>query len=168
MAKVKITLDTRINSQNKEGKFPLVLRIGHKSKTRDIGFEIHLGPDQFNEETHTISGIRNAVRHAKRIQKIFSEIDLWIDENKGEIKLWDIAKLKDCIERKFFKKQSELYVFQHAGDLFDRFRVKGKFSTISSYEDALKILAKYNMKRAKKNDMANIKTLFNLDAKKGL
>lgn len=167
MAKVKITLDTRSNSQDKDGKYPLVLRIGHKSKTRDIPLKLHLKEDQFDETTREITGIQNFVRNTKRVQKIFGDVDLWIDENKAEIKLWNIAKLKDQIEKRFFNKQSELHLFEHATQVFNRFRLKGKFSTISSYEDGLKALAKFNMRKAAKDDQVIIKTLFNHDAKKG-
>jgi len=167
MAKVKITLDTRSNAKDKDGKYPLVLRMAHRSKTRDIPFHIHVHENQYNETTRAIKGIENSVRNSKRVQKLYSEIDLWIDENKAEIKLWDIAKLKDQIERKFFNKQSELLLFNHACDVFDRFRLKGKFSTIACYEDGLKILAKYNMKQKGKNDRVIIKSLFNWEAKNG-
>lgn len=166
MAKVKVTLDSRLNSCDKDGKYPLVLRISHKRKTRDIGFDIHVKNEHFNPSKTEIKGIQNAVRNSKRVQKIYADVDLWIDENKALIKLWDIAKLKDQIERKFFKKQSELHLFEHAADLFTRFRMKGKYSTIASYEDALKVLVKYNLKKAGKKDSIIIKGLFVWDTKK--
>ena len=161
MAKVKITLDTRSTSQDKEGKYPLVLRIGHKSKTRDIKLGMHLLEDQFNPDTREIRGIQNSVRNSKRIQKVYGEIDLWIDENKGEIKLWPITKLKDEIERRFFKKQSELNLLEHSAKMFYRFHSEEQYSTASSYEDALKILVKYRMKLARKDDQVIISSLFN-------
>lgn len=163
MAKVKVTLDSRLSSRDKNGRYPLVLRLSHKSKTRDIGFDIHLSPEHFNPDKIEFKGIQNAVRKSKYVQKISAEVDLWLDENKAQIKLWDIAKLKDQIERKFFRKQSELHLFQHAADLFTRFRMKGKFPTISSYEDALKVLAKYQMKKRNKPDSVIIKSLFSWD-----
>ncbi|MEQ8881613.1 MAG: tyrosine-type recombinase/integrase [Cyclobacteriaceae bacterium] len=163
MAKIKISLDTRSSSQDKDGKYPLVLRIGHKSKTRDIGLNIHVKEDQFNSDSKEIRGIQNSVRQSKRVQKIFSEIDLWIDENKAEIKLWPITKLKNEIERRFFKKQSELNVLQHGAKVLYRFHSEGRYSTVYTYEDALKILVKYQMKCAKKNDQVVIKSLFDKD-----
>ena len=83
-----------------------------------------------------------------------------MDDNKAEIKLWDIAKLKDVIERKFFKKQSELSLLEHAGNFFYRMSKSDQFKTISTYEDGLKIFVKYQMKLAKENDFAIIKTLY--------
>lgn len=160
MAKIKITLDTRANCRDINGKYPLVLRISHKSKTRDIQLNQHLLEEQFNPLTREIKGIQNSVRHTKRIQKIFGEIDLWLEENKSEIKLWGIPKLKDEIERRFFKKQSELNLLQHSAKMFYCFHSEGKYSTASSYEDALKILVKYQMKLARKDDRVTIKTLF--------
>ena len=115
MAKVKVTLDTRSSSKDKDNKYPLVLRISHKSKTRDIGFDIHVLEDQFDEATCSLSGIQNSVRNSKRVQKMYADIDLWLDENKGEVKLWPISLLKDNIEKKFFKKQSQLSLLQHVG-----------------------------------------------------
>lgn len=166
MAKVKVVLDKREDHRHKDGRCSLVLRISHKSKTRDIGFDIYVLENNFNVETRVIKGITNSVRYTKRVQKMFADVDLWLDENKAEIKLWDIAKLKDQIERKFFKKQSELHLFHHAADLFTRFRLKGKFSTIASYEDALKVLVKYEMKKRSKSDSIIIKSLFSWDGKK--
>ena len=95
MAKVKITLYKREGHKHKDGRFPLVLRISHKSKTRDIPLDINVYENQFNEVTGKFSGIQNQVRNTKRIQKLFGDVDLWIDENKSKIKLWDIGKLKD-------------------------------------------------------------------------
>lgn len=161
MAKVRITLDTRSNSKTKEGNFPLVLRISHQSKTRDVGLNLHVKPENFIEETNQIKGIENSVRQSKRVQKLYSDIDLWIDENKSEIKLWSIGQLKDKIEKKFFKKQSLLSVLDHGGRVLNRFKAEGQFSTASSYEDALKILVKYRMRLTNKSDQVQIKTLYN-------
>ena len=164
MAKIKLTLDTRSNSQTTDGKYPLVLRISHKSKTRDIGFDIHVFQEQIVLDPLKISGITNAVRHTKRIDKTYKEIDLWLDENKAEIKLWTIAQLKDTIERKFFNKQPELSLLDHAAKQLYRLTVEKRFSTASSYEDAVKVVVKFQMKKAGKNDQQRIKTLFNKNA----
>lgn len=167
MARIKILLDKRADHQHKDGRFPLVLRIAHRSTSRNIPLELFLFENQFNPDTREIKGIKNHVRNTNRIQKIYGDVLYWVGENKAEIKLWDIGKLKDQIEKKFFNKQSELHLFEHATQVFNRFRLKDKFSTISSYEDALKTVAKFNMRKAGKDDQAIIKTLFNHDSKKG-
>jgi hypothetical protein len=87
MATIKIVLDKRASHTTIHGKHQLVLRIGHKSKTRDIGFDIHLTADQLSFDPFKIVGIVNAERHTKRTTKMFGEIDLWLDENKAMIKL---------------------------------------------------------------------------------
>ncbi len=171
MTKVKIALDTRKSSQDKDGNFPLVLRISHKSKTRDIGFDIHIAKDNFIELEvaegekksvyFQIKGVSNSVRKTKRIQKTYSDVDLWLDENKGEIKLWPINLLKENIEKKFFNKQSQLSLLQHGAKMLCRFHAEKRFSTASSYEDALKVLVKYKKKLARKDDIEQIKDLFN-------
>ena len=160
MAKVKVALDTRSKSKNIEGKFPLVLRISHKRKTRDISFKVYLKLEQYDEAQIKFSGIQNAVSKSKRVKKTYSEIDLWLDDNKAEIKLWSIAKLKDTIERKFFKKQSELTLLEEGAKVIYRLKAEERFSTASSYESALKIFVKYRMKQAKKDDKVSISTLF--------
>ena len=175
MAKVKIALDTRNNSQDKDGKFPLVLRISHQSKTRDIGFDIHVAKENFVEfeveegqkkTVHfQIKGVANAVRKTKRIQKTYSDVDLWLDENKGEVKLWPINLLKDNIEKKFFNKQSQLSLLVHGSKMLCRFHAEKRYSTASSYEDALKIVVKYKKKLAKKDDRQQIKDLFDKSKK---
>jgi len=165
MAKFKLTLDKRADHTTKDGKFPLVLRIAHKSKTRDIGFDIHLRDDQFDEVTGRITGIQNSVRNTKRVQKIYGDVDLWLDENKASIKLWEIAMLKDQTERRFFKKQSELNILEHSAKVLYRFASEGKYSTASTYEDALKAFVKYRIKKAHKDDLVMIKTLFDQKAK---
>lgn len=161
MATVKVTLDTRSSSQTKDNKFPLVLRLGHQRKTRDISFGVNLLPEQFNASTFEITGIQNRVRNSKRVQKTYGDIDLWLDENKADIKLWTIIQLKDTIEKKFFGKQSQITVLGHASDLLRGYYLDERYSTVSSYEDALKLLVKYRMKLAKKDDKILIKTLFN-------
>ena len=175
MAKVKITLDTRSTSQDKDGKYPLVLRISHKSKTRDIPFDIHLARENFIEiededgkkktAYFEIKGVTNAVRKTKRVQKTYSDVDLWMDDNKGEIKLWDIAKLKDTIERKFFKKQNELSLLSHGGQYIKRLWLEGRYPTASSYHDALKAFVKYQINLTGGNDKVIVKSLFTENAK---
>lgn len=160
MARVKLALDKREDHTTKDGKYPLVLRLSHKRKTRDIGFNIHVKEDQFDSETTEIRGIQNSVRQSKRVQKMISDVDLWIDENKAEIKLWSVTKLKDEIEKRFFNKQSELNVLEHGARVLFRFHSEGRYSTAYTYEDALKILVKYQMKLAKKDDHVIIKSLF--------
>lgn len=170
MAKVKIALDTRAGSQTKDGKFPLVLRLSHKRKTRDIGLNIQIAKDDFIEldivdgnrkAAHfKLTGLPNAVRKTKRIHSLYSDIDLWIDENKGEIKLWPISQLKETIERKFFNKQSELSLLEHGAKVIYRFHAEARFSTASSYEDALKIVVKYRKKLSGRDDKTSIRDLF--------
>ncbi len=175
MAKVKIALDTRKTSQDKDGKFPLVLRISHQSKTRDIGFDIHIAQENFIEldtgeaqkkSAHfQIKGVANSVRKTKHVHKIYSDVDLWLDVNKGEIKLWPIGLLKENIEKKFFNKQSQLSLLEHGAKMLCRFHSEKRYSTASSYEDALKIVVKYKKKLARKDDKAQIKDLFDKSKK---
>lgn len=160
MTKVRVKLDTRLSSQDRDKKYPLVLQISHKSKTRYIGFDIHVCEDQFDNTTCSLSGIQNSVRNSKRVQKMYGDIDLWIDENKGEIKLWPISLLKDTIEKKFFKKQSQLSLLEHGAKVLCRFHAEARYSTAASYEDSLKVLVKYKMNQARKDDQVKIKSLF--------
>lgn len=170
MATVRIVLDTRPTSVDKSNKYPLVLRIGHKTQRRDIPFDVRLGKQDFVEldsgydkkkTAHfKIKGVPNPVRKTKRIQKTYSDVDLWLDENKGEIKLWPINLLKETIERKFFNKQSQLSLLEHGAKIIYRFHVEKRYSTASSYEDALKIVVKFQKKLARKDDRAQIKDLY--------
>jgi len=165
MAKVKLTLDKRIDHTAKDGKFPLVLRISHKSKTRDIGFNIHVDKDQFDPVSREIKKIDDHKRESLRVQEKFISVARWINDNEASIKLWDVAKLKNEIERKFFNRQSELNILQHSAKVLFRFVSEGKYSTASTYEDALKMFVKYRMKLARKDDRITIKTLFDQQAK---
>lgn len=175
MSKVKIALDTRKNCQDKDGKYPLVLRISHQSKTRDIGFDIHIKEENFIEldvaegqkkAVHfQIKGVPNSVRKTKRVQKTYGDVDLWLDENKGEIKLWPISLLKETIEKKFFNKQSQLSLLEHGAKMLCRFHAEKRFSTASSYEDALIVLVKYKKKLAKKDDREQVKDLIKKENK---
>ncbi|OEK03270.1 hypothetical protein BFP97_17830 [Roseivirga sp. 4D4] len=170
MATVRIVLDTRPSNVDKNNKYPLVLRIGHKTQRRDIPFYIRLGKEDFIEldsiegkkkTAHfKLKGVTNPVRKTKRIHSLYSDIDLWMDENKGEIKLWPITQLKETIERKFFNKQSELSLLKHGAKLIYRFHAEARFSTASSYEDALKIVVKYRKKLFGKDDKQSIPDLF--------
>ncbi len=160
MATARIILDQRAHCKDGNGAYPLVVRIGHKSQNRDIPLDIHALPSQFNIETRKITGITNAVRHSKRVQKLYSDIDLWLDENKAIIKLWTISKLKQEIERLFFNKQNELTLLQHGAKYLQRLIAEERFPTASSYQDALKVFVKFQMKQQKQNDKVKIKTLF--------
>lgn len=160
MASVKISLDKRSSNKTIDDKYALVLQIGHQSKTRYIPFDVHVRDDQFDSVTGKLSGILNSVRQTKRTQKILSEVDLWIDENNEMIKLWPIEKLKLEIERQFFNKQSTLSMLGFGGRYLHRLATEGRYSTASSYEDALKAFVKYKMHLAGKPDNETIKTLY--------
>ncbi|MEQ9262028.1 MAG: tyrosine-type recombinase/integrase [Owenweeksia sp.] len=160
MATVKVTLDKRASNTTVDGMHPMVLRIGHKSKTRDIPFHIHVHADQYDPNTGEITGIRNAVRNTKRVRKIFSDVDLWVDDNQGLIKNWEIDFLKQKIEKRFFNKQESRTILTWGAVYLDRLKKEKRYGTADSYEDALKALVKYRKKLKKKDDKASIKTLF--------
>ena len=162
MATIKITFDKRSSNTTKDKKYPLVLRVGHQRKTRDISFNLHLRENQYNFRTGKITGILNAVRHTKRTRKIFSDIDLWIDEHDGEIRNWEMERLKSEIEQHFFKKAPSRTILNHGGVYLHRLRLENRFSTASSYEDALKSLVKFRKSMKGKDDRALIKTLFEI------
>ena len=161
MATIKVTLDKRLSGRTKDNKFPLVLHIGHKRKTRSIPFNLHLKQNHYNNKTGKISGILNAVRHTKRTQKIFSDVDLWIDENEGEIKKWEMDRLKSEIEQRFFNISPSRTILNHGGKYLSRLRLEQRFSTASSYEDALKSLIKYR-RHLKGLEDSKIKTLYEI------
>lgn len=165
MATIKITFDKRSGHKTKNKKSPLVLRIGHARKTRDISFNLHLKENQYDFETGKITGIMNAVRHTKRTRKTYSDVDLWIDEHEGEIKNWEMSKLKQEIEQRFFKKSPSRTILNHGGKYLYRLRMEGRFSTASSYEDALKSLIKYR-RHLKGIADAKIKTLYEIKEEK--
>ena len=160
MATIKITLDKRSSNTTKDKKFPLVLRIGHKRKTRDISFNIHIKENQYDFETGKIEGIPFAVRHTKRTRKIYSDVDLWIDENEGQIKNWEMERLKQEIEQRFFNKQPSRTILNYGAIYLGRLRMEKRFSTASSYEDALKALVKYRLYLKGLDDTILIKSLF--------
>ena len=162
MATIKITFDKRSSNTTKDNKFMLVLRIGHDRKTRYIPFNLHLKENQYDAKTGKITGIMNAVRHTKRTQKTFSDVDLWIDEHEGEIRRWDMDRLKSEIEQRFFKKSPSRTILNYGGVYLHRLRMENRFSTASSYEDALKALIKFRKKRKGQDDTALIKTLYNV------
>ena len=162
MATIKLTFDKRSSNTTKDNKFMLVLRISHNRKTRYISLNLHLKENQFNPVTGNITGIMNAVRHTKRIRKIYSEVDLWLAEHEGEIQKWEIKKLKSEIERIFFKKSPSHSILNHGAVYLNRLRLEDRYSTASSYEDALKALIKFRKSRKGQDDTVLIKTLYEL------
>jgi integrase len=162
MATIKLTFDKRSSNTTKDNKFMLVLRISHNRKTRYISFNLHLKENQFDPATGNITGIMNSVRHTKRIRKIYSEVDLWLAEHEGEIRKWEIKKLKSEIERIFFKKSPSHSILNHGAVYLNRLRLEDRYSTASSYEDALKALIKFRKSRKGQDDTALIKTLYEL------
>ncbi len=159
MATIKITFDKRASNTTKDNKFMLVLRIGHNRKTRDIPFNLHLKENQYDFSTGKIKGIMNAVRHTKRTRKTYSDVDLWLYEHEGEIKNWEMNRLKSEIEQRFFKKSPSRTILNHGAKYLYRLRMEGRFSTASSYEDALKSLIKYR-RHLKGMEDTKIKTLY--------
>lgn len=162
MATIKITFDKRTSNTTKDNKYPLVLRIGHKRKTRDIPFNLHLTENQYDFSTNKILGILNAVRHTKRTRKMFSDVDLWIDESEGRIKNWEMERLKQEIEQRFFKKSPSRTILNYGGVYLYRLRMENRFSTASSYEDALKALIKFRKHLKGQDDTILIKTLYQI------
>ena len=160
MATVRVKLNKRASHQTTDGRYPLILNIGHKSKAREIPFNLFLHENQFDEDTKKITGIVNSVRQSKWIQKIFSEVDFWLTENQSEIKLWPIDKLKSEVEKKFFNKQTEITLLNHGAKYLERLVAEQRYSTAKSYEDALKVFTKYHIKQARKDDKILINSLF--------
>lgn len=138
------------------------MRLGHARKTRDIPFNLHLKENQYDFSSGKITGIMNAARHTKRTRKIYSDVDLYIDEYAGEIRNWEIKKLKSEIERKFFKKSPSHSILNHGAKYLNRLRLENRFSTASSYEDALKSLIKFRKSLKGQDDTLLIKSLFKL------
>jgi len=161
MATIKITFDKRESNMTKDNKFMLVLRIGHNRKTRDIPFNLHLKQNQYDFSTGKIKGLMNAVRHTKRTRKTYSDVDLWLDEHDGEIRNWEMNRLKSEIEQRFFKKSPSRTILNHGAKYLSRLRMEGRFSTASSYEDALKSLIKYR-RHLKGMEDTKIKTLYEI------
>lgn len=160
MTKIRVLLDQRSHCRTNEGTYPLVMRISHKSQNRDIPFDLHALPQQFDPESRKLTGITNSVRHTKRIQKKYSDIDLWLDEEKETLRQWDINALKTEIEKRFFEKQLTLTLLNYSAIYLKRLRLEKRFSTASSYEDALKKFVKYRLKCKGKKDDISIKSLF--------
>ena len=162
MATIKITFDKRESNRTKDNKFMLVLRISHNRKTRYISLNLHLKEKQFDSNTGNITGIINAVRHTKRIRKIYSEVDLWLAEHEGKIKNWEISRLKSEIEQRFFMKSPSHTILNYGAVYLNRLRMEGRYSTASSYEDALKALIKFRKQLKGQDDMELIKSLYEI------
>ncbi len=162
MATIKITFDKRESNRTKDNKFMLVLRISHNRKTRYISLNLHLKEKQFDSNTGNITGIINAVRHTKRIRKIYSEVDFWLAEHEGKIKNWEISRLKSEIEQRFFMKSPSHTILNYGAVYLNRLRMEGRYSTASSYEDALKALIKFRKQLKGQDDMELIKSLYEI------
>ncbi|MBT1689883.1 tyrosine-type recombinase/integrase [Dawidia soli] len=162
MTTIKITLDKREDHTHVDKRYPVVLRIGHKRKTRDIPFNIAVHEKNFDPVTGKVTGILNAVQNTKRVQRILAETDLWVTENGPKIKFWSVAKLKAEIERKFFEEQFQLSLLTVAGKLLYRLCAEERFTTADSYEGALKAFIRYRMVQMNK-EPEDIKTLYNKD-----
>ncbi len=167
MAKITVMLDVREKSRIQGDKYPLVLRIGHKSTSCTIGFEHELRQDQYNQDSMTISGIQNAKTYSARVQKKYGDINLWLDVNRGIIKLWSINQLKSEIEKRFFDEQITLLFFNHAAKFLHQKYVAGDYPTVDTYHDSLKVFVKHQMKQARKDDQITIKSLFNISREEG-
>ena len=71
-------------------------------------------------------------------------------------------KFKSEIERIFFKKSPSHSILNHGAVYLNRLRLEDRYSTASSYEDALKALIKFRKSRKGQDDTVLIKTLYEL------
>ncbi|PHR47767.1 MAG: hypothetical protein COA32_07385 [Fluviicola sp.] len=98
MAKVKLKLDRRKTSQKKDGTFPIVLVLNHKSKTRTISLNYSVNENDWNDSALEVKSIPNHKRITAKIRSQFSKADMFLINNKIEIDSMDVKELKQRIE----------------------------------------------------------------------
>lgn len=157
MAKVKIHLDKR--TTNKEDKYPLVLQLAHKGKTRTIPLKIYLSLDQWKESSQEITGIPNSKRVTAIIRRKLSKASDFLIQNSIEIESISINELKNIIQADLIKqphtsqKDLEHYVNRkinktslkmYGNKIIDRFKKAGRFGNANAYIGGLTQVIRFN------------------------
>jgi len=94
--------------------------------------------------------------------KIYSDVDLWVHEKSGRNQeMGKMDRLKSEIEQRFFNISPSRTILNHGGNIFLGLRLEQRFSTASSYEDALKSLIKFRRYLKGMTD-TKIKTLYEI------
>ncbi|MEX2484866.1 MAG: hypothetical protein WED10_09905, partial [Brumimicrobium sp.] len=102
MAKVGLNLDTRKNRMKKEGDYPLVMKLSHKSNTIRIslGYSFHL--NMWDQETLSVKGIPNDKHITAKVQGQLSKAKLFLLSNQIEIESMDVGELKKRIQTEIY------------------------------------------------------------------
>jgi integrase len=172
MASAKLVLDTRyrnidlIDPKNgtDENRYPLVIRIGHQTKSRDIqlNYKLRLAEWQDNKVQR---GYANAGRANSIIQKKYSIATDTLVEYATAIKQMDVENVRELVVKQIEKKMSEKLAVPEVKELIDsslsekeqnlwlgkyckihtdRLRKEKKDGTAKWFEDAVASLTKFN------------------------
>ena len=146
MTTLKIILDTRRSKSN--GTYPIVLRLGHNRKTRNIplGYDIFI--DEWNEDTARInSKHRNSLRLNQKIYEKLTIAEKVTIDHERDIIIQDIKQVKKLIENELLGKEAEptkqVMFFEFAQVIIDRNMEAKKFGNAGCYKTDLGVFKRY-------------------------
>ncbi len=93
MPKAKPTLDKKKNRE-RNGKFPLVLRVFHKGQTRDIDLEYRLSPEEKPDKDLKLY-----------LDKLENKVAVWMIKESKKISTLNCNELRDKIKWEFIKEK---------------------------------------------------------------
>jgi len=102
MAKINLKLDTRKNCQKKDGSFPLILSLHHKSKTRSIGLKYSFKTDEWDAERLIPIDVKNAKHIGAKIESYLMKARVFLNEHKLDIEIWSMKELKTMLQTEIF------------------------------------------------------------------
>lgn len=105
MAKVKVKLDKRKTSKKKDGTYPIVIALNHKSKTRTISLNYSVKIENWDDDSIQVKSIQNHKRITAKIRSQFSKAEMYILNHKVEIDDMDIKELKQRIEARILSNE---------------------------------------------------------------
>lgn len=98
MAKAKLKLDKRKSSQRKDGSYPLVLNISHKSTPRLIQLGYSILESQWDEDENKVKQIKDHKYITAKVQTLLKKAEIYIKDNAFEIETMSPNELKKRIE----------------------------------------------------------------------
>jgi len=141
---IVITLDTR--RKNKDGLYPIILRLGHNRTTTAIPLGFHVSEKDWDKKSkmvkNTCLNVGSVTRLNNLIQKKKADamdIILKLHES-GQLEGLSVTALKDRV----YQPDAKASFIAYGESLIEELKRANRIGTARSYKDVLNVLKKYN------------------------
>lgn len=159
MAKVTLKLDNRKNRIKKDGTYPVVLFLSHGTTTYRIGLRYSFFPENWDDQTKTVSGIPNHKLITGKLQSQLAQAELYLLTHKLEVESMTIKELSARIQTEIFatgsvdrklkdqylsKKLNSQSMLRFADKKLERLRLSNKNGYAGAIKAALDALKRFS------------------------